>query len=433
MKVNILLNRLNYMLYFFLKPLVQIALKVYFRNIYISGRENIPHTKPYIIALNHPTAFLEPVIMAANLKKPVHFLVRGDHFNKSFYRFLLEQGKMIPVFRQKESGFGSLKNNFDTFSRCYHYIAKGEIVALFPEGRTENEKRLRPLQRGIARIAFGTLAKFPEMEDLYILPIGVNYTDPLSFRGTAFLHIGEPISINTYFKNKEKPDYQQLLIDLTVALKKNMVIIEKESDEKLIEFCLNITRNLNTYPFLPVYRHHDNRLRLEQRICDFWNYNASEGLKLETERKIDIYLNLLNDLEIEDKGVLSKYKPNWFMGLPVFSILSIWGQFFASPPALFAEWISKNKVKHLSFKSPVRFGVGFGGYLVYFLFFCLLAFFYSLWIIPGAILGILLAYFSLYYKEKQAIFKSYLKFQRLSDLQKNQLINLKQEILSSFN
>ena len=82
------------MLYFFLKPLVQIALKVYFRNIYISGRENIPINKPFIIAMNHPTAFLEPVIMAANLKKPVHFLVRGDHFNKSFYRFLLKRGKM---------------------------------------------------------------------------------------------------------------------------------------------------------------------------------------------------------------------------------------------------------------------------------------------------------------------------------------------------
>jgi len=277
------------MLYFFLKPLVQIAIKVYFRHIYISGRENIPSAKPFIIALNHPSAFLEPVIMAANLKKPVHFLVRGDHFNKSFYRFLLEQGKMIPVFRQKESGFGSLKNNFDTFSRCYEYIEKGEIVALFPEGRTENEKKLRPLQRGIARIAFGTLFQFPELEDLYILPIGVNYSEPLLFRGTAMLHIGEPMSVRSYMKNIETPDYKQLLIDLELNLKKNMVIIEKETDEKLIEFCLMMSRNLKTYPFLPVYGYQDNRLRIEQNVSSFWNFNAPDSLKIEMGVKIDSY------------------------------------------------------------------------------------------------------------------------------------------------
>ena len=101
MKVNILNNRSNFMLYFFLKPLVQLAIKVYFRNIFLSGLKNLPHNKPYLIAMNHPTAFLEPVIMAANINKPIHFLARGDHFNKAFYRFLLNQAKMIPVFRQK--------------------------------------------------------------------------------------------------------------------------------------------------------------------------------------------------------------------------------------------------------------------------------------------------------------------------------------------
>lgn len=420
------------MLYFFLKPLVQIAIKVYFRHIYISGRENIPSAKPFIIALNHPSAFLEPVIMAANLKKPVHFLVRGDHFNKSFYCFLLEQGKMIPVFRQKESGFGSLKNNFDTFSRCYEYIEKGEIVALFPEGRTENEKKLRPLQRGIARIAFGTLFQFPELEDLYILPIGVNYSEPLLFRGTAMLHIGEPMSVRSYMKNIETPDYKQLLIDLELNLKKNMVIIEKETDEKLIEFCLMMSRNLKTYPFLPVYGYQDNRLRIEQNVSSFWNFNAPDSLKIEMGVKIDSYSSLLIKWNIDDKVVLSNDKPHWVTSIPIFSILSFLGYIFASPPAIFAEWISENKVNHLSFKSPVRFGVGFGAYLVYALLFCILASIISIWIIPATILMGFNAYFSLFYREKQAYNKSYKRFYNLTVSEKIQLISLKQEILSSF-
>lgn len=421
------------MLYFFLKPLVQIALKVYFRNIYISGRENIPINKPFIIAMNHPTAFLEPVIMAANLKKPVHFLVRGDHFNKSFYRFLLKRGKMVPVFRQKESGFGSLKNNYDTFSLCYEYIAKGEIVALFPEGRTENEKRLRPLQRGIARIAFGTLSQFPEMEDLYILPIGVNYSEPLSFRGSAMLHIGDAISVRTYLKNRDTPDYQQLLIDLALNLKNNMVIIEKESDEKLIECCLMMTRNLTTYPFLPVYGYQDNRLRLEQNVSTFLNFHAPESLKIELGLKIESYTSLLNKWNIDDKVVSSNYKSHWVTSIPLFSLLSLLGYLFAAPPAIFAEWITKNKVYHLSFKSPVRFGAGLGAFILYALIFCIFAFIISIWIIPGFIFMSFNAYFSLYYREKQALNKSYQRFQHLTTSEINSLINLKKEILYSLN
>ena len=421
------------MLYFFLKPLVKVALKVYFRNIYFSGKENIPDNKAFIIAMNHPSAFLEPVIMAVNIKKPVHFLVRGDHFNKLFYRFLLKQGKMIPVFRQKESGFGSLKNNYDTFSRCYQHIANGDIIALFPEGRTENEKRLRPLQRGIARIAFGTLFNYPEMQDLFVLPVSVNYTEPLIFRGTAYLHVGNPLSVKDYINSEQVPDYHQLLIDLAVELKKNMIIIENESDENLVEFCLMMTRNLNSYSFLPVYNNHDGRLRLEQKVSHFWNYHASEELKFETLKKIDAYQTILKNRSIDDKVVSTKDYHLGYLSLGIFIIISFLGSVFASPPVIFAEWITKTKVKHPSFISPVRFGAGFGGFLIYAILLCLIAWFWNIWVLPAAILAGFMAYFSLYFKERQALYKSYLNFQRLNEAEKNRLILLKKEILSSFN
>ena len=274
------------MLYFFLKPLVQLAIKVYFRNIFLSGLNNLPRKKPYLIAMNHPTAFLEPVIMAANINKPIHFLARGDHFNKTFYRFLLNQAKMIPVFRQKESGFGSLKNNYDTFFRCYEYISKGELVALFPEGRTEHEKRLRPLQRGVARIAFGTLTHFPHLDDLYIVPVGVSYADALSFRTTAVLHIGEPMSVSNYFGDGKSPDHLRLLSDLESRLKEYMVIIDKVEDDELIETCLTMARNTRNYTFFKVYHFDTSLLNLERNVSQFWNVEASQRLKDNTKLKI---------------------------------------------------------------------------------------------------------------------------------------------------
>jgi glycerol-3-phosphate O-acyltransferase/dihydroxyacetone phosphate acyltransferase len=420
------------MLYFFLKPLVQLAIKVYFRNIFLSGLQNLPHQKPFLIAMNHPTAFLEPVIMAANINKPIHFLARGDHFNKSFYRFLLNQAKMIPVFRQKESGFGSLKNNYDTFFRCYEYISKGELVALFPEGRTEHEKRLRPLQRGVARIAFGTLTHFPHLDDLYIVPIGVSYADAISFRTTPILHIGEPMSVRSYYGDGKSPDHQRLLTDLASRLNEYMVTIDQHEDEELIETCLTMARNTLNYSFFEVYQFDNSLLNMERKVAGFWNEEANQNLKNSTKLKIRSYLDLLEKYKLSDIVITTQIKSSWLSTFPVFQLISLMGTIFTYPITYFADWVVNNKVKHLSFKSPVRFGAAFGVSLIYLIITIILAVYLSVLVIPVAFSLGLMAYFSLYFREKQAIKTAYNRFLKLDEAQKGKLLELKKDILNTF-
>ncbi|MFO0467817.1 MAG: 1-acyl-sn-glycerol-3-phosphate acyltransferase [Bacteroidota bacterium] len=420
------------MLYFFLKPLVQLAIKVYFRNIFLSGLQNLPHQKPFLIAMNHPTAFLEPVIMAANINKPIHFLARGDHFNKSFYRFLLNQAKMIPVFRQKESGFGSLKNNYDTFFRCYEYISKGELVALFPEGRTEHEKRLRPLHRGVARIAFGTLTHFPHLDDLYIVPIGVSYADAISFRTTPILHIGEPMSVRSYYGDGKSPDHQRLLTDLASRLNEYMVTIDQHEDEELIETCLTMARNTLNYSFFEVYQFDNSLLNMERKVAGFWNEEANQNLKNSTKLKIRSYLDLLEKYKLSDIVITTQIKSSWLSTFPVFQLISLMGTIFTYPITYFADWVVNNKVKHLSFKSPVRFGAAFGVSLIYLIITIILAVYLSVLVIPVAFSLGLMAYFSLYFREKQAIKTAYNRFLKLDEAQKGKLLELKKDILNTF-
>lgn len=420
------------MLYYFLKPLVQLAIKVYFRNIFLSGIKNLPQQKPYLIAMNHPTAFLEPVIMAANSKKPIHFLGRGDHFNKKFYRFLLNQAMMIPVFRQKESGFGSLKNNYDTFFRCYEYIAKGELVALFPEGRTEHEKRLRPLQRGVARIAFGTLTHFPHLDDLYIVPVGVSFTDAMSFRTTAVLHIAEPISVRTFFGAGESPDYKGLLLEVERRLKRSMVIIDKVEDEELIETCLTMARNTRNYSFFKVYQFDASLLLMERKVAQFWNVEVSQSLKDSTKCMVRSYLELLEKHQLSDAVIVLRITPSWITFFPIFQLTFFVGHVFLFPMTFFADWVVENKVKHLSFKSPVRFGAAFGVSLLYLTITLILSAYLSILVIPVVTTLGLMAYFSLYFREKQSIKTGHKQFLGLSDIEKQQLLTLKKAILDTF-
>lgn len=420
------------MLYYFLKPLVQLAIKVYFRNIFLSGIKNLPQQKPYLIAMNHPTAFLEPVIMAANSKKSIHFLGRGDHFNKKFYRFLLNQAMMIPVFRQKESGFGSLKNNYDTFFRCYEYIAKGELVALFPEGRTEHEKRLRPLQRGVARIAFGTLTHFPHLDDLYIVPVGVSFTDAMSFRTTAVLHIAEPISVRTFFGAGESPDYKGLLLEVERRLKRSMVIIDKVEDEELIETCLTMARNTRNYSFFKVYQFDASLLLMERKVAQFWNVEVSQSLKDNTKCMVRSYLELLEKHQLSDAVIVLRITPSWITFFPIFQLTFFVGHVFLFPMTFFADWVVENKVKHLSFKSPVRFGAAFGVSLLYLTITLILSAYLSILVIPVVTTLGLMAYFSLFFREKQAIKAGHKRFLGLSDIEKQQLLTLKKAILDTF-
>jgi 1-acyl-sn-glycerol-3-phosphate acyltransferase len=420
------------MLYFFLKPLVQLAIKVYFRNIFLSGLNNLPRKKPYLIAMNHPTAFLEPVIMAANINKPIHFLARGDHFNKAFYRFLLNQAKMIPVFRQKESGFGSLKNNYDTFFRCYEYISKGELVALFPEGRTEHEKRLRPLQRGVARIAFGTLTHFPHLNDLYIVPVGVSYADAISFRTTAVLHIGEPMSVRNYYGDGKSPDHQRLLADLASRLNDYMVTIDHHEDEELIETCLTMARNTQNYSFFKVYQFDNTLLNMERKVAGFWNEEASQSLKDSTKLKIKSYLDLLVKYKLSDIVISTQIKSSWVSTFPVFHLISFIGTIFVFPITYFADWVVHNKVKHLSFKSPVRFGAAFGVSLLYLIITIILSVNLSVLFLPVTLSLGLMAYFSLYFREKQAIKTGNDRFLKLEEAQKEKLLAIKKDILKTF-
>ncbi|MFK7806382.1 MAG: hypothetical protein AB8F74_01150, partial [Saprospiraceae bacterium] len=62
------------MLYRITRPFAQIAIRTTFRKIYFTNEERIPWDKPVILAINHPTIFIEPCLLATHLDEPLHFL-----------------------------------------------------------------------------------------------------------------------------------------------------------------------------------------------------------------------------------------------------------------------------------------------------------------------------------------------------------------------
>lgn len=167
-----------------------------------------------------------------------HFLTRADIFKKPLTRWLISTLNMIPIYRIRD-GWKSLSENEKTFDACYDLFLKNEAVVIFPEGNHGDKRRLRPLTKGFARIAFESWQKNSEL-DISIVPVGLNYSNHQGFRESVSVFFGKPISAKNYFK--DSTDINGLRDELSSQLKRLISHIENENQYDSI---MSQLKNLN--------------------------------------------------------------------------------------------------------------------------------------------------------------------------------------------
>ncbi|HQR93003.1 MAG: hypothetical protein B7Y15_00510 [Bacteroidetes bacterium 24-39-8] len=144
---------------------------------------------PVLICANHPNSFLDAIIVAALFKEPIHFLARGDAFNKPWHASLLKLLHMFPVYRLSE-GKENLGLNETAFENSRKILRKNGIVLIFIEGICLNKNNLQPFKKGAARIAFSS---WKEGIPLRILPMGIAYDSFRNFGKKIAIQTGQPL------------------------------------------------------------------------------------------------------------------------------------------------------------------------------------------------------------------------------------------------
>lgn len=267
------------MFYQFLKILVGYTLRIFFKNIYITGTEHVKKNKAQLVASNHPNGFLEPLIMACFFPKDLHFLVRGDVFDNPFLKPILISTHQIPIFRFRD-GFSKLRENSTTMDASSQVLLDKKNLLIFAEGGTESIKKLRPLQKGIARIAFQALEKDPNL-DLEILPVGINFTYPAKFNKEVMLRVSPPMKVSPYFeiyKTDKNKAMDLLLADLYDQIKANVIHLENQHLSPVFENLVVAERSMTKKALFPVMIH--------------------ENLKLDNEKELAENLDKLDDAEL---------------------------------------------------------------------------------------------------------------------------------------
>ncbi|MEZ4988520.1 MAG: 1-acyl-sn-glycerol-3-phosphate acyltransferase [Saprospiraceae bacterium] len=330
------------MLYAAVRPVARIGLKRYFRRIDLADMENIPRKGAVILAANHPTTFIEPCILACYQDAPLHFMARGDFFKHRIAASLLSGVHIIPIFRLKDGGFEGLKNNYGSFERAFDVLAAGKKLMILAEGRCIHEKRLRPIQKGTARIALGALDA-TTIEEVYIVPVGVNYTYADRLRSDVMIRFGTPIHASEYLATYREAPNQAIVAlsdELSARLAQDVIAIEQVADEPLVEHLLQIYRT-QFIPQVNGITHDGRQLRGEKQLVA--NVVALPAVKKEGLRGLCYdYFSRLERMRITDAAFAGKYKKQraatsrLLWGALPFVVFLLWHL----PPLLLAQWIA---------------------------------------------------------------------------------------------
>lgn len=346
------------MIYAFFKHLLKLVVQIFFRKIYFSGAHNVSLNKPTILACNHPNSFMDAILVGIFIRKPIHFLARSDVFNAPWKKWILAKLYLIPIYRLEE-GAQNLHKNQDTFAQCYQILKNNGIVLIFSEGLCVLEKRLRPLRKGTARLAFGAEEANDFKLDLEIVPVGINYTSAQHFRKEVMIGIGKPIKVKSlvplYLENQGKA-IRNINLQIEKGLRENMIIIEKPENDILVEKLLTQARLHSALfyskPWFSTSREH---LELEKDV-------ALTGFNTLTKARI---------LPIpERKSITHPKNLIWLVvGFPIFVV----GAILNILPLYLAQVFAKAKVMFQEFYASVLLVVGMVFYLLYWPLFSYLA------------------------------------------------------------
>ncbi len=351
---------------------------VFYKKIEVTNAQYLNHKGPVIYALNHPNAFADPISFSIIAYPPkLHYLARGDVFKNKIFAKILKSLAIIPIYRIQDAGKAGVLKNEETNKTIIALLRKNKKIIMFVEGLCVLERRLRPLKKGLPRVAFKSIIEHPETENLLVIPVGVNYYNPTQFRGSVLFNVGQPILVKNYldyYRESESKTTTLFLKDLTESLKPLIINIDKNENEQMVEQIEKLHFNqFNSNLNLSLKQQFDFSTSLVNSIETVEQTNPEKIQYL--KKQLYIYFNNLSQAKKQDlaftpfkinKMALLKLILNSCMILITFPIKLI-GFWLNALPGYFTLFIVKQKVKGIEFIASFLLGIGAVLYCIYYL------------------------------------------------------------------
>ena len=188
--------------FYLLQFWLHIGYRLYFRKVILIDHKKAPEQRPIILAPNHQNSFLDAMMTAIFVPQRFTFLARADVFRHRWFRKVMYLVSCLPAYRPSD-GFSSVRNNEYTFEQCQRLLNDDESILIFPEGNQFFGYKLRPLKKGLARIALEYTQRTGE--DLPVVPVGLHFEEYRGFDKRLVVVFGDSLStlnfVNTYQDN----------------------------------------------------------------------------------------------------------------------------------------------------------------------------------------------------------------------------------------
>lgn len=304
-------------------------------------RRKVINTQPDFYAqtlfvCNHPSAFIDPLIIANYHKPIIHFMTRSDVF-KPWLKPVTWACHMVPIYRTAEDGNDSAEKNIGTFKEAIKILQWKKSLILFGEGYTDDIfiRSLKPIKKGPARMAFSTMVATNWQEDIKVQTVGVNYSHPRYFNCDLIVSAGKIIHLKDYkaaYEENPSRATTQLMREIEKDLQDQITYVKDKSLAPFLEQVQIIQRNgMNHW-------HRDNRIPLleryrnSQQMAKHLNENYSSESVEWTSLKSDLeqYFNdetraKINDNWVNDfaRGKGKKMGLRWLALLLLFPIFLV--------------------------------------------------------------------------------------------------------------
>lgn len=348
---------------------------IFYRSFIVLGKNNIPLNKPLIFTPNHQNALMDALALVFGINIQPVFIARSDIFKKPAIARILYFLKILPIYRVKD-GYNSIKKSQEIINKTVDIITKGCALVILPEGNHSDLRRLRPLKKGFARMAFQAEESNNFELDLQIIPVGIDYDDYEKVRGSLIVNYGEPVQVKDFVElYKEYPAIaiNNIKNKLSEHLKPLIVNIESEKYYELYNELRYIYRSRMTKILHLDKKTEKNRVYIDQELIrQVSNFEKESSESLDEFQNTIVRFAALRDKYDFTNDIIEKKGPGLVSLItgPVVLLATIPIFIYGLINNFIASWLPgriSKMIEDPQFKSSINFAISMVSFPVFYL------------------------------------------------------------------
>ena len=190
------------MIYGVLRWIAGVALHWFYGDIRVIGKEKIPRNVPLLIAVNHPNALVDSLVIGWLMPRRVVMTAKATLLENPFIALLFKAVGVVPLRRASDEARNQVgqplnpARNSSAFREMLQVLGGNGAVLIFPEGAS-NSDELAPLKSGLARVALQA-RDMAGIKSVHIVPIGLLFENKAVPGSAVGVRVGEPIDMDEW-------------------------------------------------------------------------------------------------------------------------------------------------------------------------------------------------------------------------------------------